>query len=705
MKRKISLILSLLMAFTCFCSCKGQTDSGSSSSSSSSDSSNEEVLDNPSAIKTVSETEGYDFSEKLGNVLEYSIVIADKPSPAEKTAAIKLGEYVQSVTGSKIGYVADGGDYSSKKVISIGRTAAFENSGFEADEETLNGDGFIVKSLGDDLYICGGIDRGTLYGVYDIVEYFFGVKFLTADYTHIPNNPNAAIYKSDRTSIPAFDYRAYLNTTVFQDVEKDYFTQRRFTSEYISLGDEYGGNIKWYQTAHTHGWYYYTDFDLTMENGKVKPEYLHCYANNGEDVIMNGSQPYDICYTDGINEDGTYTEYVDVNGTRTETAIGMAIRKLKEMILTDGEENNFYMFGQADTSSRPCICSRCMDASNKYTNGGMMVRFANCLSDAINAWKEGAGVEREINVIVFAYLWSEQPPVETIRDSNNAITGYKLLDDTCKARENVYIRFAPIHAQRTLPYSDELQAQNARYGSDYFQRWALAGENFFLWSYHADFAWTAYWWSSSMMAMQQNLIELKDFGIRYVFMQGFYLNPSLYSGLIEAYVSSKMMWNPYYDMNSIIKEFNYYYFGDVAGQYADEFIELMDGVYTKAIAEARETGGRYTTQDSTYESNVEWWTKGIMTRAVACFDDGIAAVNANASYSDVQKKTYVSHLEMAQLMPRYMYLFNATKYGMSSTDQAFEVQQFIKDSLVYGGTIFREGNPNKFDLENLIWRP
>ena len=204
-----------------------------------------------------------------------------------------------------------------------------------------------------------------------------------------------------------------------------------------------------------------------------------------------------------------------------------------------------------------------------------------------------------------------------------------------------------------------------------------------------------------MMAMQENLIELKDYGIRYVFMQAHYLNESLYSGLIEAYVSSKMMWNPYYDMNSIIKEFNYYYFGDVAGHYADEFIGLMDGVYTKAINDAKTNGADYSTLDTRCVSK-NWWTKGIMTRAIQCFDDGIAAVNANTAYTATEKSAYIAHLEMAQLMPRYMYLLNATKYGMNATEQAFAVQQFINDALVFGGTRYGEGA--QFDLENLIWR-
>lgn len=695
MKRKISIFLSLFMTISLFCACKG----GGAGDNNSSDSSSSDTL-SPEIVQTVSETEGYDFSTKLGKASEYSIVINNNPTAAEKTAAEKLVQYVQNVTGHKIGYVADGGDYSSRKIISIGRTIAFENSGFTAVPEALNNDGFVVKSLGDDLYICGGIDRGTLYGVYDIIEYFFGVKFLTEDYTHIPDDPDAAIYKSDRTSIPAFDYRAYLNTTVFKNSAKDYFTQRRFTSEYISLGEEYGGNIMWNREVGTHGWYNYADFDETMISGAVKPEYMHVYANNGSEVIMYGEKPHDFCYSDGINADGTYEEYVEADGIRTKTAIGFVIENLKRIILEDGEENNFYMLGQADTPNRPCKCSKCMEASDKYTNGGIMIRFANCVTDAINSWKNGAGIDREINVIVFAYLWSEQPPVETIRDNDNEIIGYELVDETCKANDNVYIRLAPIHMERTITFSDELQARNARYGSNYFEKWSFAADNFFLWSYHADFS-VSYWWSSTMLAWQENLIELKEYGIRYVFMQAHYLNPSLYSGLIEAYVASKMLWNPNYDMNSIIKEFNYYYFGDVAGQYADEFIELIDGVYTKAIYNAKTNGAEYSTLD-TRCVNKDWWSKGIMTRAVACFDDAMAAVNANTTYTSEQKAKYLSHLEMAQLMPRYMYLLNATKYGMNATDQAFAVQQFIKDALVYGGTSYGEGK--SFDLENLIWR-
>ena len=67
---------------------------------------------------------------------------------------------------------------------------------------------FALKNIGGDLHIGGYDDRGILYGVYELLD-LFGVKFLTAEYTHIPNVDSLSVKLDTIVEESAFDYSAY----------------------------------------------------------------------------------------------------------------------------------------------------------------------------------------------------------------------------------------------------------------------------------------------------------------------------------------------------------------------------------------------------------------------------------------------------------------------------------------------------------------
>ncbi len=74
----------------------------------------------------------------------------------------------------------------------------------------------------------------------------------------------------------------------------------------------------------------------------------------------------------------------------------MAIEGMESIIRNDQEANNYYLFGQTDTTSRPCLCSNCRSAAAKYTDAGIMIRFINAFSDAIADFVEEEQIERDI---------------------------------------------------------------------------------------------------------------------------------------------------------------------------------------------------------------------------------------------------------------------------------------------------------------------
>ncbi len=634
----------------------------------------------------VSRTQGIDFNTVLGSVSEYAVMISTLATDSEKYAAETLIDYVNQITGVTLPYVTDSG-YTDSKVISVGRTAFLESSEITMDDEALGSDGFIMKSKGKALLICGGADRGTIYGVLDFLEYHLGVKFLTADYTYIPKAEQALVYSTDRTEIPAFDYRVYLDADAFSNTTPEFSLHHRFTSEYLKLSDEMGGNIKWFQDRPTHNSLYWAGVEKYVLDGAVDPQYTHAFANDGQKVIIqSGVQgeytqyAADLCYTDGINADGSVT-LTSSNGTPT--AIAMAIEGMKEVIRSDVNLNNYYMFGQNDIANRPCLCEKCRADSAKYTDSGIMIRFFNALSDAIQDFVKEEGIERQVNIVMFAYTYSALPPVKEAAQGQ-----YTAIDPTCVPREEIVVRLAPITMNRFFSYDHEAQNRNS-YGSDYMKQWASICKNFMLWDYTTEYTrWYTFY--PARVCWQDKLVTARDMGVQYAMIQSTYLETPIFQTIEERYLTSKLLWNPDYDVGEIYQEFYRYYFGELAAPYVSDYVETMTAACYKALENS----------DYNATAGLEYANKGLLKSALAMLDHAISTVESS-DLSQEEKDLYIDHLEIVKLQPRFMYLYNYMQYETDEVQMKIEVKKFIEDVLSHGGMWCYEGK--QFDLENLVF--
>ena len=635
-------------------------------------------------------TQGIDFDTALGNVSDYKIIVSSSATETEKYAAEQVVKYVYKVSGATVSYAADG-KFSDEKVISIGKTEFSETSGVEFDETTLGNDGFVIKNKDSALIIRGGGDRGTLYGAYDFLEYQLGVKWLTADTTYIPETAGAQVYASDRTEIPAFDYRVYLDPSSFFNDSTEFTTARRFTSEYLKISESAGGNLKWYQGYGTHNSLSWVNTEKYVKNGKIDPVYTGAFSNDGNNVLthekMGGLCVYaaDVCYTDGINEDGSYSaETTNEDGTTRKTAIGMAIEGMTAVIGSDKEENNYYMFGQTDITSRPCLCSRCIAASRKYGDSGIMIRFINALADGVKEYAEKEKITRDIDVVTFAYLWSAFPPVK-----KNAEGKYEATDKTCVPRDNVTIRLAPITMNRFVPYKSEYQDVNA-YGSDYMEKWAAICNKFMVWDY-TTYNPRHYWWYPAYTTWRERLTDMKKMGVGYAMLQSNFQERTIYQTIFEGYVASKMLWNPEYDMNELISEFNKYYFGKEAGKLVDEYVALMTAKCYEVLAE----------NEYRESAALSFGNKGLLKSAIAILDEAIENVNSG-DYSEKEKSEYIERLEIVKFQPRYMYLYNYMEYETDEVQMNIEAKKFILEVMAKGGVYWAENE--LFDAESIIFK-
>ncbi|MBQ9336631.1 MAG: DUF4838 domain-containing protein [Lentisphaeria bacterium] len=135
-------------------------------------------------------------------VPEY-LVTGTSPSRLEIMAENELCGFYRQIYGRELQKI-DEKEIDGKSVIFLGRTAFAEKHGI--GPETFGQEEWLLRSVDDDLIICGGRPAGTLYGVYALLE-ALGTAFLAPDETALPEG-KPDFPRFDERKAPAFVGRA-----------------------------------------------------------------------------------------------------------------------------------------------------------------------------------------------------------------------------------------------------------------------------------------------------------------------------------------------------------------------------------------------------------------------------------------------------------------------------------------------------------------
>ena len=128
------------------------------------------------------------FVSNLGS--QYSIVVPDADYNYEGSAKNynviayqELVYFINQAVGCTLNVVSDSGLVlnDGSKYISLGETTLFEQSGIEIDKEKLGDSGYVIKTVGDSIFICGAKKLGSLYGVYELLKHTVGYEYYSFD--------------------------------------------------------------------------------------------------------------------------------------------------------------------------------------------------------------------------------------------------------------------------------------------------------------------------------------------------------------------------------------------------------------------------------------------------------------------------------------------------------------------------------------------
>lgn len=442
-----------------------------------------------------------------GGKSDYQIVVAANASTSEQTAAKELQEYIRQISGASLPIVhtADAGarhiyvGYSPEAAALTGAQRP------EAEDES-----FVYRTVGSDLLVWGGAQRGTMYGVFTFLERELGVHWLTPECTVVPQLKRWKLKVLNHSEKPAISYR-YSNYYVANDVPQ-WSAHTRENTKWKPVTNEYG-NIEAYYGAHTMDW-----LVPVQEFYDTHPEYF--------------------CLQEGKRYNG-YGQLCLSNPEVLELCKTRLMQRMRE-----NPQYRIYSLSQND-NFRFCQCEQCAAIEQQYGgHAGIIVWFVNQVADAV---KEEFP---DKYVGTFAYQYSRQPP-----------TGIR-------PRENVVIRLCSIECCFAHPL-DAGCPQNEAFMRD-LRGWAELAPHLFIWDYIVDYAqYIAPW--PNFQVLGPNVKVFRDNKAIGVFEEAQYQSTGAEFEEMKAWTVNQLLWNPEQNTDSLVSIFIDGFYGKAAPQVMDYY--------------------------------------------------------------------------------------------------------------------------------------
>lgn len=296
----------------------------------------------------------------------YVIVLARNPAKHELKAAQVLQQYLQEISGVLIPIKDDSTSESPFEIV-LGSTQRTEVS---VPDRIIN-DGFIVETRGNKLQI-NGKGKGTLYGVYTLLEDYLGCRKYTSDYKFIPKKEKISLPEISDLQNPVFSFRSLH----YFDAETD--------QEYIDWHKLNRIEDQWGLWGHSF-------FKLLSPSVYFKqhPEYFSLV--NGKRKAMQ------LCLTN--------PDVLKIVGD-----------KLRDL-MADEPEMNIWSVSQNDDIGA-CECENCSALNKKHQSyQGSLLTFVNQLAERFP----------EKKIATMAYNFSRKSPVG-IKPLENVIIFFSTID-------------------------------------------------------------------------------------------------------------------------------------------------------------------------------------------------------------------------------------------------------------------------------------
>ena len=506
---------------------------------------------------------------------EYVIAIPARATPVERTAADELRDYLTQVTGAALPVVAqvEAPDGAPRIVVGDGRLTRELLPDLRVRE--LAPDSIVMRTVGDDLVLCGHPRRGTLLAVTTFLKEAVGVRWWTMTETFVPSRPTLQIPPLAVAYTPPITDRA---------------------TRYLQLSDGCFTN---------HG-------TVTAEEQQAMGVFASRLRLNGHDLYTipperGGANAlvgwvHTFYQINGLLPPDTYFEahpawYSLIDGTRQAEHSQLCLTNEEmrtEMVRVVLERLHAHPGATAVSVSQNdwhgnCQCERCRAVDEREGSpAGSLIRFVNAVAEEVE--KEFP----DVLVETLAYQYTRKPPTHV------------------RPRHNVVIRLCSIECDFAKPLEAGSEA-NRRFRDD-IEAWSRVSSQLYIWDYVANFH--GYLLPHpNFHVLAPNLRFFVKHKAAGVFEQG---DSGCRVGdfvRLRAWYLAHLLWDPATDEQALLAEFMNGYYG-AAGPHLTAYIHLIS-----------QAGLRATARVGCFEQTTERWLRlEDMNQGMALFGQALAAV-------------------------------------------------------------------------------
>jgi hypothetical protein len=424
-----------------------------------------------------------------------TIVTPRDASPAVQHGAEELALFLGEMTGATFEIVSDESEARSGEIILGAGNKRLETLGVEIGLTDLGPEGYVLRGAGPNLVIAGGEPRGTLYGVYGLLEDHLDCRWFTPDVRRIPKRENLVLPRLKETVRPRLEYR---EPFVLDGRDPDWCARNRMNSSAAALEEKHGGKVAYFGFVHT--FYALLPPDEYFDE---HPEYFSLV--NGERLKEHAQ----LCATND-----------DVIRLVTE-AVRARMREHPEAMVFSVSQNDHFNY---------CECDRCTAmADGEGSQIGPVLYLVNRVARAV------ADEFPDKAIDTLAYQYTRKPP------------------KTMRPEPNVIIRLCSIECCFSHSFTECDSEENRAFVED-VKGWSTVSDRLWVWDYVTSFSHylTPF---PNLNVRKDNINFLADHNVTGIFEQDAYTTLHGELSPLSAYLNAKLLWNPDYNDQKAINEF------------------------------------------------------------------------------------------------------------------------------------------------------
>ena len=450
----------------------------------------------------------------------WDIVVVEDALPSEAYAAREFQTHFEQASGLKLPIVS-APDRPDRHVF-VGSSPAMRQSPVGFDTDAYGPEDLRIIIRDDNIAIAGGQTRGTLYGVYTFLEDYLGVRFLTADHTHVPPVGDWRIVGPvDRFYHPPLTMR----WSYYGEINRNPTFAARMRVNTVTHAAELGGIS-----------------GLTNIN--------HSFAHQIPSTKYGREHPEYYCLIDGERKAQVKSDAYDNEPCLTNPEV---LRIVTDAVLAElaADPNRQNISVSQNDNDKYCRCDKCAAIDEREgTPMGSLLTFVNAVADEV------AKEHPDVWVGTLSYWYTRKPP------------------KTLRPRPNVQIQLCSIECCLIHAINDPNCPDNVQFCQD-LTNWSASTDKVSIWNYNTNFS-NYLLPCPNLRVIEPNVRFFVAHHARGIFMQAAGNAASAELSELRNYMISNLIWDPNRSGAQLMDEFLTLHYVEAAPPIR-RYIDLIHG--------------------------------------------------------------------------------------------------------------------------------